>query len=370
MAPSTAPKAIIFDIGGVCALSPLEAIADYENKNNIPHNWINFAISRSAPNGFWQRLERGEVKMDAEFFRGFNSDLRNQSLWKDFNDSFKKRTKKLKDFAVPTQLGDPVSLKAEAADTKPTEEDRRARSASSPTRHSNKKEPKELRGTSLSKLAKDTTIGDPVSLESEEVAQSDSTFSQSSGPIKISSPNHPESTIPVHTLPSVPDIDGEALFWSMMAHARNADPYVFPALLRLNKLPSPQKPILAALSNTVIFPPSHPYNRMYDPPDSDLRKYFDIFIASAEVGIRKPDPAIYEFALEKLNKCAKQRWGHGIRAEECVFLDDIGENLKPAGEMGLRTIKVMLGKTWRAVKELEQATGFELMDEKTRRSKL
>lgn len=308
--------------------------------------------------------------MNAEFFRGFNSDLRNQELWRDFNDSFKKRTKKLKDLAGPTQLGDHVSLKPEAADTEPTEEDGGAHPTLSPTGHSNKKEPKESGRTSLSKLAKDITIGDPVSLESEEVAQSDSTFTQSSGPTKTSSPNHPRSTIPVHKLPSVPDIDGEALFWSMMAHARNADPYVFPALLRLNKLPSAQKLILAALSNTVVFPPNHPYSRMYDPPDSDPRKYFDIFIASAEVGMRKPDPAIYRFALDKLNKCAEQRWGHNIRAGECVFLDDIGENLKPAGEMGLRTIKVVLGKTWRAVKELEQATGFELMDEKTRRSKL
>ncbi|KAL9615197.1 MAG: hypothetical protein Q9167_000404 [Letrouitia subvulpina] len=370
MAPSTPPKAIIFDIGGVCALSPLEAIADYENKNNIPHNWINFVISRSAPNGFWQRLERGEVKLDAEFFRGFNSDLRNERLWRDFNDSFKKRTKKLKDFAVPTQLGDHVSLKAEAANTNPTEEDRGAHPASSRTKHSNKKENKESGSASLSKLAKDTTIGDPVSLESEEAVQSGSNFSQSSGPIQSSSTNHPESTVPVNNLSPVPDIDGESLFWCMMAHARNTDPYIFPALLRLNKLPSSRKPILAALSNTVIFPPSHPYSRMYDPPDSDPRKYFDIFIASAEVGMRKPDPAIYKYALDKLNECVKQRGGQDIRAEECVFLDDIGENLKPAGEMGLRTIKVVLGKTWRAVKELEQATGFELMDEKTRRSKL
>lgn len=307
--------------------------------------------------------------MDAGFFRGFNSDLRNQELWKEFNDSYKKRTKKLKDFAVPSQLGDHVSLKAEAADTKPTDEDRGTRSALPPTGHSDEKERKESGRTSLSKLAKDTTVGDPVSTESEEVAQSDST-SRSSGPTKTSSENHPESTIPVDTLLPVPDIDGEALFWSMMEHARNPDPYVFPALLRLNKLPASQKPILAALSNTFIFPPDHPYSRMRDPPDSDPRKHFDIFIASAEVGMRKPDPAIYKIALDKLNQCAEQRWAHGIKAEECVFLDDIGENLKPAGEMGLRTIKVVLGKTWRAVKELEQATGFELIDEKTRRSKL
>ena len=59
-----------------------------------------------------------------------------------------------------------------------------------------------------------------------------------------------------------------------------------------------------------------------------------------------------------------------MKAEDVVFLDDIGENLKTAREMGIRTIKVQLGKTWRAVKELEGVIGASLMDEKTRRSKL
>ena len=67
---------------------------------------------------------------------------------------------------------------------------------------------------------------------------------------------------------------------------------------------------------------------------------------------------------------SKEKGGSGVKAEDCVFLDDIGENLKTAKTMGMNTIKVVLGKTWRAVKELEQVTGLSLMDEKTRRSKL
>lgn len=41
-------------------------------------------------------------------------------------------------------------------------------------------------------------------------------------------------------------------------------------------------------------------------------------------------------------------------------------------EVGMKTIRVQLGKTWRAVKELERILGEDvvLMDEKTRRSKL
>ena len=53
-----------------------------------------------------------------------------------------------------------------------------------------------------------------------------------------------------------------------------------------------------------------------------------------------------------------------------MFLDDIGENLKTGREVGMRTVRVMLGKTWRAVKELEKILGVELMDERTRRAKL
>ena len=59
-----------------------------------------------------------------------------------------------------------------------------------------------------------------------------------------------------------------------------------------------------------------------------------------------------------------------MRGEDIVFLDDIGENLKMGREVGMRTVRVMLGKTWRAVKELEGVLGVELMDEKTRRAKL
>lgn len=55
-----------------------------------------------------------------------------------------------------------------------------------------------------------------------------------------------------------------------------------------------------------------------------------------------------------------------------MFLDDIGENLKMGREVGMRTVRVVLGRTWRAVKELEKVLGggVELMDERVRRAKL
>lgn len=310
--------------------------------------------------------------MDKEFFQGFNADLRNESFWKDFHASFRNSKKKLKDVANPTQLGDHVSLKAEAADSRPTDQDRGAQ----PTESPGQAQPEPRKETSgrptLSKLAKDTTIGDPVSLESEDVAQSASSNSTplSKQSKSSSSPSPPEATSALDSLPPLADIDAESLFWSMMEHARTPDPYIFPALLRLKKLPSEERPILAALSNTVIFPDGHPYNRLSDSSESDPRNHFDIFVASAEVGLRKPNADIYKLTLDKLNKLHKEQGGSGVKAEDCVFLDDIGENVKTAKELGMKTIKVVLGKTWRAVKELEHLTGLDLMDEKTRRSKL
>ena len=61
-----------------------------------------------------------------------------------------------------------------------------------------------------------------------------------------------------------------------------------------------------------------------------LGELFDVFIESAVVGLRKPDPRIYELVCERL----------GVHASEAVFLDDIGRNLKAARALGMTTIKV------------------------------
>ena len=61
-----------------------------------------------------------------------------------------------------------------------------------------------------------------------------------------------------------------------------------------------------------------------------LREEFDVFVESCRVGIRKPDRRIYEFALREL----------GVPAREAIFLDDMGQNLKPARALGMTTIKV------------------------------
>lgn len=58
---------------------------------------------------------------------------------------------------------------------------------------------------------------------------------------------------------------------------------------------------------------------------------FDLVVESSKVGVRKPEPRFYEIACEQL----------GVRADECVFLDDLGINLKPAAAMGMTTVKVL-----------------------------
>ena len=79
---------------------------------------------------------------------------------------------------------------------------------------------------------------------------------------------------------------------------------------------------------------------------------------------------MYALALKQLDAFDREQGGQGIKAGEVLFLDDIGENLKAAKECGIQTLKVVRGKTWRTVKELEQITGLELMSETTRRAKL
>ncbi len=68
---------------------------------------------------------------------------------------------------------------------------------------------------------------------------------------------------------------------------------------------------------------------------------FDHVIESAKVGLRKPDPRIYEMMCEAL----------GVAPAACVYLDDLGINCKPARAMGMTTIKVVSAD--QAIAELE-----------------
>jgi putative hydrolase of the HAD superfamily len=81
---------------------------------------------------------------------------------------------------------------------------------------------------------------------------------------------------------------------------------------------------------------------------AEVMALFDHVIESAKIGLRKPDPRIYKMMVETLK----------VDPKACVYLDDLGVNLKPAREMGMITIKVASGA--QAIAELEAATGLKL----------
>ena len=75
---------------------------------------------------------------------------------------------------------------------------------------------------------------------------------------------------------------------------------------------------------------------------------FDVIVESSVIGVRKPEPRFYEVACELL----------AVAPEACVFLDDLGINLKPARAMGMTTIKVTEPDV--ALAELEAVLGLDL----------
>lgn len=83
--------------------------------------------------------------------------------------------------------------------------------------------------------------------------------------------------------------------------------------------------------------------------DEEVKKVveiFDLLIESSIEGCRKPEEKFYEIACERLK----------VKPENCVFLDDLGINLKPARTMGMSTIKVINPED--AIKELYDILGF------------
>lgn len=176
-----------------------------------------------------------------------------------------------------------------------------------------------------------------------------------------------------YTVPPPPDIDAEWLYWEMMRVAREPDPHMYPALkkLRAAAVASNGKLVIAAMSNTSHFPEGHAFNDVTTPEgkqNAELKSLFDVFVSSAHVGMRKPAEDIYYYTLGRVAEFVRQNGGNGegVRMEDVVFLDDIGGNLRTGRKVGMQTVKVVLGKTDAAVKELERITGLSLVDEKAR----
>jgi len=58
---------------------------------------------------------------------------------------------------------------------------------------------------------------------------------------------------------------------------------------------------------------------------------FEVIVDSSEVGVRKPDPRIYELALARLG---------GVPPEQALFLDDFPSNVAAAEKLGMRGVLV------------------------------
>ena len=79
-----------------------------------------------------------------------------------------------------------------------------------------------------------------------------------------------------------------------------------------------------------------------------IMERFQHVIESSKAGVRKPDPRIYQMMCEKL----------GVEPDECIYLDDLGINCKPAAQLGMHAIKVTNGE--QALADLSAMLGISL----------
>jgi putative hydrolase of the HAD superfamily len=80
----------------------------------------------------------------------------------------------------------------------------------------------------------------------------------------------------------------------------------------------------------------------------DLAATFDVYVNSALVKLAKPDPAIYQLALERL----------GVRPEQAIFIDDNLENVQAAAQLGIHAIHMDSPQALQAV--ISQVEGLVL----------
>ncbi|KAH8549106.1 HAD-like domain-containing protein [Umbelopsis sp. PMI_123] len=87
-------KAVIFDIGGVCVGSPMQGIHRYEKKVGLPRNYINLSIVQQGENGAFQKLERGEIKLQ-DFYTAFGEQLSHPSNKQHYREYLRKQGKNI-----------------------------------------------------------------------------------------------------------------------------------------------------------------------------------------------------------------------------------------------------------------------------------
>lgn len=96
------------------------------------------------------------------------------------------------------------------------------------------------------------------------------------------------------------------------------------------------------VSNSWGLDPYNPYE------DYRLSDWLDAVVISGEVGLRKPELAIYQLAVAKL----------AVPARSCVFVDDLEPNLAPARALGMATVHHVQNAA--TIPQLERLLGTEL----------
>ena len=72
---------------------------------------------------------------------------------------------------------------------------------------------------------------------------------------------------------------------------------------------------------------------------------FELIVDSANVGLRKPEPEIYELTVERL--------GDGLRPSDCLFIDDVEVNIDAARRLGMQAVHFRANE--QAIPEIEAA---------------
>lgn len=85
-------------------------------------------------------------------------------------------------------------------------------------------------------------------------------------------------------------------------------------------------------------------------PRERLDAIFDTLVISGEVGLRKPDPAIFRLAADRL----------GLDVEACVFVDDLDRNVNAAAELGMHGVLYRHSELEAVVGELRAVLGVDL----------
>ncbi len=90
-------------------------------------------------------------------------------------------------------------------------------------------------------------------------------------------------------------------------------------------------------------------------PRERLARYFDVQVISGEVGLRKPDPAIFHLAAERL----------GVPPPACVFVDDLAPNVEAARNLGMVGVHHR-GDEGEVVAAVSEVLGLDLRQERAR----